>query len=121
MTEERTLILLNEMGDIEISWDPEHDEKMRAVIQKKMEHGVKFFRIKDYIILKKRVYISSPSELKANKISVADEDIEKLFLDGSIRFTRRTDSINGYKVEHVTDPAVAAKSNTVAVRQYKGG
>jgi len=109
------------MGDIEISWDPEHDEKMRAVIQKKMEHGVKFFRIKDYIILKKRVYISSPSELKANKISVADEDIEKLFLDGSIRFTRRTDSINGYKVERVTDPAVAAKSNTVAVRQYKGG
>ena len=39
----RGMILHGEMGDLEMAWEPENDEKIRAFIKKKMDAGVSFF------------------------------------------------------------------------------
>jgi hypothetical protein len=116
----RSMRLLNEMGDIEVEWGPETDERMRAIIQKKMDAGVRFFQVTVHGTKAKRTRIKSVDDLAKRRVNVADEDIEKAFFDGAVTFTRREGS-EDIEITRVEDAAIAARGQTVGMRQYTGG
>lgn len=116
----RSMRLLNEMGDIEVEWGPEADERMRAIIQSKMDAGVRFFQVTVTGTKAKRTRIKSVGELAKRRINVADEDIEKAFFDGAVSFARREGS-EDIEITRVEDAATAARGRTVGMRQYTGG
>lgn len=116
----RSLVLLNEMGDVEISWDSDQDEAMRAVIEKKMAEGVKFFQVTTKGIFARRKRLKNLDDLQRCRIQVADGDIEKLFMQGKVEFHRR-ETGEDMHITRIVDPALAAQTNTVATRQFQGG
>lgn len=119
----RTLTMLNELGDVEIAWDSDQDDAMRDIIARKMAEGVKFFIVKPMIggWLHRRVRMNSIHDLDKNRISIKDEDIEKMFVAGNIALFRR-DSGERIDTERLArTPEEAASTSTVAVRQFQGG
>jgi hypothetical protein len=117
----RTLILMNQLGDVEISWDSNQDEAMREIIQKKMDEGIKFFmvNVKGTKVSRKR--LKDMDDLQRYRINVADDDIKALFETGKVEFARRdTDTVH-VTTHRTTSAAEAASGASVAVPQFKGG
>lgn len=132
MSEERGLILLNGMGDVEITWEPQNDEKMRAVIQKKMEEGVTFFVLKPIVgdVLHMRRKLKKMSDLKAHNVKIKDADIETLFTAGEIAMMRSERVDNGAAIrvrddkgnlDHAAASRVASRTRSVGVPALRGG
>lgn len=119
----RSCVLLTEMGDVEISWDSQHDDEMREIIAKKMAEGVRFFVIKPVIgnFFHRRTALKSIHDLDRNRIQIKDEDIEKMFVAGKIAMFRGNGSgqIDTTGVAETADDAV--KTHTVAVKPFVGG
>jgi hypothetical protein len=116
----RSMRLFNEMGDIEVEWTEETDERMRAIIQRKMNEGVRFFQVTIKGTKAKRTPVKTLEGYGKRRIYVADEDIEKAFLDGAVSLSRREGS-DDMEITPVTDAAVAARGQTVGMRPYAGG
>jgi hypothetical protein len=116
----RSLVLLNELGDVEVEWTPENDGVMRGIIQKKMDEGVRFFQVTVRDDQALREPIRNVEDLVRMRINVADEDIERAFLSGQVYFRRRRGSAD-MAVTRVDDAAIAARTTTVGVRQFSGG
>lgn len=118
----RSLVLLNAMGDLEITWDAESDAQMRALIDKKMREGVVFFQVERGFmgLLPKKQKIRTVSDLDANKVRVSDADVAALFADGKVNFTRREGgALQTLKRLFTADEVVATPS--VGIPQFKGG
>lgn len=120
---DRSLIFLNSMGDIEITWDSTDDDIMREVIQKKMDEGIKFFVYKPLFgtFLRRRSQIKTVDDLTKHSITVKDEDIEHLFKTGKVQFSRREGSFKDTAVVRVTDAATVARGHAIGVKPYAGG
>lgn len=117
--EGRSMTLLNEMGDLSITWDEDKDDEMAVIIQKKLDQGIRFFIIEPFT--KKQVEVKKLEDIKGRQISVPDEDIEKLFTEGKVGIIKR---IAGSVINTIcgsTDPKEIAKNHTVAVKQFRGG
>jgi len=130
----RGMTLLNEMGDLEITWEPKNDEKMRALIEKKMREGVRFFILKPVVgdVLHMRRKLTNLSELKANNVKIKDADIEAMFTAGEVVLFRTSGStVETAGVASVKDRAggqdhkasskVAVRQRTVGVPALQGG
>ena len=123
MSDLRTMTLLNELGDVEIAWEAENDAAMRDIIAKKMSEGVKFFIIKPLIgnLLTRKARLRTISDLAKNKVTIKDDDIEKLFVADKIAMYRRDSGERYETLGRAKTPEQAAASSTVAVRQFQGG
>lgn len=121
-SETRTCILLNGLGDVEISWDSSDDDEMRKIIQKKMDEGVSFFIMTPLIgsFLQRRKKIASVDELDRFRIQIRDADIEKMFEAGKISvFRSDAKKIDTVRRAETADEAV--RNDTVAARPFVGG
>lgn len=120
---ERSLILLNSMGDIEVVWESANDDRMREVIAKKMSEGIRFFIVKPMLggVMRRRTKLTKMDQLNQSRINVHDDDINKLFSEGVVAVERRDGKSGLDIVSRVTDAAVAAASTTVGMRQFAGG
>lgn len=115
----RSLTLLNEMGDLSLTWDEEKDDEMAAIIQKKLDQGIRFFIVEPFT--KNQIEVKKLSDVKGRQINVPDEDIEKLFTDGKIGIIKR---ITGAIIDTIGPSSNAkeiASSHSVATRQFQGG
>lgn len=120
-SEPRTLILMNQLGDVEISWDSDQDEAMREVIQKKMDEGIRFFmvNVKGTKVSRKR--LKDLDDLQRYRINVKDEDIQALFEAGKVEFAKRESGDVHVTTHLAASAAEAASGASVAVQQFKGG
>lgn len=147
-TEERGLTLLNDMGDVELTWDSQNDEKVRALIEKKMREGVTFFVIKpligDAVHVKRR--LKDVRDLKSNSVKmkdrdvidlavkVKDPDIAEIVTSGHARLFRANETIdpkaemtavrvrdNSGNLDHEAASRRAVRQRTVGVRAMQGG
>jgi len=115
----RSLTLLNEMGDLSLTWEADKDDEMAAIIQKKLDQGVRFFLIEPFT--KKQIEVKRLEDIKGRQINVPDEDIEKLFTEGKIGIIKR---ITGSIMETIGTSSNAkeiASSHSIATRQFRGG
>lgn len=115
----RSLSLLNEMGDLTITWEADKDDEMAAIIQKKLDQGVRFFLIEPFT--KNQVEIKTLGDVKGRTISVPDEDVQRLFTDGKVGIIKR---ITGTVIDTIrasTSAKEIAQSHSVGTKQYQGG
>lgn len=118
----RSMRILNGMGDIEITWEPENDEPMREIIQKKMDGGMRFFQITGKGTSAKKTRVRDTADLKKLRISVEDGDIEYLFEAGKVQFHRiQGVPDTGKDMPRVDNAAIVAQSTTIGVQPFKGG
>lgn len=118
----RPFMILPFLGDIEITWGEDEHETMIALIQKKLDAGMRFFQITvDDRGQGHRSRVKKASDLKGRRIDVGDEDIEALLSSGQIAVERGNARIIDNNPAAITDPAIIAKSQTVAVQPLQGG
>lgn len=148
MDDERGMILASGMGDVELTWDSQNDEPMRALIEKKMREGVTFFVMKpllgDHVSVRRR--LKDVKDLKTNSVKVKDADvidlavkvkdadIEAAVTAGHARLWRSNVQIDtkapmeavrvrdaAGKLDHVAASKKAVKKRTVGVPALQGG
>jgi hypothetical protein len=133
-TAERGVIFLNDMGDLEITWEPQNDEKVRLIIESKMRAGVQFFVMKPIIgdVLHIRKKMTKLSDLTTNSVKIKDKDIADLFSAGDVGLFR---SPNGTietagairdlgadgKPDYAARSRKAVRNRSVAVPALAGG
>ncbi len=117
----RSMTLLGSFGDIELAWDEESDDLLRATIQKKMDEGVTFFLVKEPSIIPRirRTKVKVLDDIKNNRVSVRDADVIKLLDCEGVQLSRSGSKIVASGI--IRDAAIAAKSHTVATPRHRGG
>lgn len=121
--EYRSLTLLNEMGDIEVTWDSSNDHVMREVIEKKMKEGVRFFILKPVLggAFYRKTALRTMSDLKENRVKIGDNDIENLFVEGKVQVVRTASGAELDTIGIAKTPEQAAKTRTVGIKAFSGG
>jgi hypothetical protein len=112
--------MLNKTGDITFAWTEDQDEAVAAVIQKKMDQGIRFFIVKPFAD-GEEIQITNIGDIAGREVKVHDEDFAKLLTDGRVGIFSRVASIATDMIRRVTDAREAARANTMAVRQPAGG
>lgn len=121
-----SMTLLNQTGDITISWDDHQDEKMRELIKRKLDKGYAFFIVKPRFlgIMKSKKTLKSIKELSdsAREISLRDEDAKELICDRESILIGSTPKDEEIEMEKSTkDVDTIASSNTIAIRPIAAG
>jgi hypothetical protein len=114
--------ILDRSGDITIGWTEDQDDEIAQVIQKKMDQGIRFFRVMPFS--DENVQITRITDIAGREVRILDEDIERLFTEGRVGIfskiaTAARNVVTGSL--RVTDAAQAASTDTMAVRQLAGG
>lgn len=119
----RSMTLLNEMGDIEVTWDSQNDDAMREVIERKMKEGVRFFILKPFPggFLYRKTALKTMAQLTENRVKIGDADVEKLFVEGKVEVVRTHSGATLETVGIAKDAKDAATKRTVGVRPLQGG
>lgn len=122
----RALTMLNASGDTTITWEPDNDEAMAELLQRKMDAGVTFYVIKP----RKpgaRGRAPSPKKLKAvddamehRALSIPDKDLSKFVLDGlGTVVSTPTEPVE--TVKRAKTGREAAKGHAIGVAPRAGG
>ena len=119
----RSMTLLNEMGDVEVTWDSKNDDAMREVIEKKMKEGVRFFILKPFPggFLYRKTALKTMDQLKENRVKIGDNDVEKLFEAGKVEVVRTQSGASLETVGVAKTAKEAASKRTVGVKPLQGG
>jgi hypothetical protein len=127
---ERTLTILNEMGDTSITWDAAQDDEMEALVARKMAQGVSFFIVPQRKpgqkgrAAKPKPLKDAAEARKHRSLSIPDADFSKFVLDGKgTAIPTPPDLVEDRKqpVRRATSAKEVATSNSVGVRARAGG
>lgn len=121
----RALTILNKTGDKTIIWDAEDDEKMVAIIQKKLDAGVSFFIITPRLggLMKptKAPLKKAQDAVKHRALSIADEDFEKFVGESATADVIKTPEAKVKVVKKSKDAKEIAANESVGVQPMQGG
>jgi hypothetical protein len=118
------LTMLNERGDVSISWTEDRDDEMEAIIAKKMAEGVTFFiviRGRGQTLTKRGPQLTDAADARKQRaLVIPDEDLRKFVEAGSGEVVAA--SAEPVKKSRVSRSSKEiAKSESVGVKQRKGG
>lgn len=123
----RSLTLFDRSGDTTIAWDEERDAEIRAVIEKKMAEGVRFFIVKPRLgglVKPKKEEITDVKQIENNAVSIADEDFIKLMSANSTGIVPVDSKKETTEIEVVRAAKTATEVSTnhsIGVRPLAGG
>lgn len=121
---DRFLVLLNNTGDVCISWTPEQDLELMTYIQKKIDAGYIFF-VTDrsfFNLVKRKKAIKSVNDIGSErKVYLDDADAEQLAKDNKVTLTKiEVDNVNTIQ-KAKTAQEVVNSGAAVAIRPARGG
>lgn len=123
--QKRALTILNETGDVTITWDAENDERMIEIIEKKLKAGITFFLIEPRMnglvapdTSKKLKKVKDA--LKHRALSMKDEDFEAMVAEGKAELVR-TPAAPVRTVRKAQTAREVASGESVGVRPMGGG
>jgi hypothetical protein len=114
--------IFNQQGDVTIGWTAEEDERMAALIQRKLDQGVAIFIVRPFTDQGTpiRQQITKREDITGREIVIGDVDFDEMFRTGGIGIIGRIRS--GLEIVRRTFSAhEAARSHTVMMRQLGGG
>jgi len=122
-----TLILLNETGDLTLSWKDDDSDKMRTLIERKMKQGYSFFILEPSFLglFKKQRKITDINSIQKDtdgkySIMLCDKEAEKLFSEGTIRIGKTPEG--DFNTTHrSTNVNEICQSSSVAVQPMRAG
>lgn len=123
----RSLTMLNEKGDTKITWPPEHDDEMEAIIARKMAAGVTF-----YIVPVRKSGQRGPTgkpkpltdAAKAREhraLSIPDADFSKFVLEGKGEVLVTVEPAVTQTVTRAKTPKQVATGHSVGIQPRRGG
>lgn len=121
----RALTILNETGDVTITWEAENDERMLPIIEKKMAEGITFFLIEPRNGGLSPPDTSKPLEkikdsLKHRALSMKDEDFEAMVAEGKAELVKTPDA-PARTVRKASTAREVASGHSVGARPMRGG
>lgn len=124
----RSLTMLNQSGDTSITWEPENDEAMMAIVEKKMAAGVSFFIVPMTKAgkpdkRKKPIKVESAEQARAARaVSIPDADLAKFVSDGlgDVAPSPAQPLARG-SVRRAKSPREVVDNHTVGVAPRRGG
>ena len=134
-----SIVFLNGMGHVEIKWSPANAERVKALIEKKMAEGVRFFIIKSKMfgLIKNTTLITSIDQVQdgvaideedlsrlgvtAQQIRVHDPELSALAESGVIRFERRDEKDRVEQIGIAKTVQEVLTNRTVAAPRLVGG
>lgn len=121
----RALTILNETGDVTITWDAENDERMLPLIEAKMKAGFTFFLIEPRMGGLVAPDTSKPLKkvkdaLKYRALSMKDEDFEGLVAEGKADLVR-TPEVPARTTRKARTAREVTTGESVAVQPMRGG
>jgi hypothetical protein len=123
MMMQRCLTFLDATGDVTIVWDEDTDEKMCKIIEARMKQGYKFFVLKPRalpILPPRKVRAKTMKDIReAGAVTILDEDINTLFLNGDIQTMKADNDID--TLHRSQDAKEVSRSQAVAVKPARGG
>lgn len=123
--EERFLVLLNNIGDVCISWEADQDIELLTYIQKKIDAGYIFFILDRsfFNLVKRKKVIKSVNEIGAErKVYLDDADAEELAKTNKIKINGLESSASLETVKKATSAQEVVNSRSaIAVRPARGG
>ena len=118
-----SMILLNETGDVTIEWSDEHEESMRALIEKKLSEGYSFFILEKrfFGLMETKQKVTDIDQIqKGTKLLLRDEDAIRLFNDGKVKVKKnRSKELSTSKRSSDVDEIL--NNDSIAVRPVAGG
>lgn len=123
----RSLTLFDRTGDTTIAWDEERDEEIRAVIEKKMAEGVRFFIVKPRLgglVKPKKEEITDVSQIENNAVSIKDEDFIRLMgmcSTGIVPVDSKKETTEIEVVRSATTSKEVSTNHSIGVRPITGG
>lgn len=120
----RACTMLNQAGDTTIVWTEDRDDEMVEIIRKKMAEGVTFFTIEPRffgLLPSKRTKLARAEDaVDKRALAIPDEDFAAFVAAGHGQAVKTPEaSVSGTRLSR--DPETVAKSQSVGVRQLKGG
>lgn len=119
MTALRSVTMLNQSGDTTIAWTEDRDDEMEAIIAKKMREGVTFFIIENRAGLRSKLKKADDAR-KHRALAIPDEDLAA-FVGSGAGEAVETPKEPVKKSRISRNPKEVAKSQSVGVKQMKGG
>jgi len=121
----RALTILNETGDVTITWDEENDARMIEIIERTMKAGITFFLIEPRMNGLVAPDTSKPlkkvkDSLKHRALSMKDEDFEAMVAEGKAELVQTPDAAVRTVRKASTAREVATRES-VAVQPRRGG
>jgi hypothetical protein len=121
----RALTILNETGDVTITWDEDADERMLPIIEKKMMAGIVFFLIEPRMGGLVAPDTSNPLKrtkdaLKHRALSMKDEDFEAMVAEGKADLVQ-TPGQPAKTVRKASSARDVVRTESVGVRPMRGG
>lgn len=122
------ITFLNQFGDVRINWDEEADDDMLPIIQKMMDEGITFWKIKTVGIagvglpIKRKV--KKVGAIKDDRIlAIKDEDFHKLVEAGLAGMVEDKDKSKlSLNERHKSAKSVVKhKGRTAAMKPLQGG
>lgn len=125
---ERSLIMLNQMGDTVIEWTEENDAAMEEIIAKKIAAGVTFYTIPKRKpgqrgALPKPKKLADPAKAREFRaLSIPDEDLSRFVLEGKgTAVVRSTAPAKIEGAKRATTAREVASGHSVGVQPRRGG
>ena len=117
----RSLTMLNESGDTTVSWTPDRDDEMEAIIEKKMKEGVTFFII-DREHDGARMRLEDVADAKKYRaLAIPDEDLARFVSSGAgVAIPTSTAPVRRSRVSR-SPKEIASSKAVVGVKQRRGG
>lgn len=121
----RALTILNETGDVTITWDAENDDRMVEIIERKIKAGITFFLIEPRMGGLVAPDTSKPLKkvkdaLKHRALSMKDEDFEALVAEGKAELVQ-TPAAPARTVRKARSAREVTGGESVGVRPMRGG
>lgn len=121
----RALTILNETGDVTITWDEDADERILPLIEAKMKAGFTFFLIEPRMGGLVAPDTSKPLKkvkdaLKHRALSIKDEDFESLVAEGKADLVR-TPAVPARTTRKARTAREVTAGESVAVQPMRGG
>jgi hypothetical protein len=121
---DRSMTLLGQDGDLELTWDAESDSKVLPMIEKKMKEGYRFFILKPVLgdLIHVRRKLVNIDEIKTRNIKIKDHDIEALFTNGDVSLFRTQSTGKTIETAGIAStPAQVVQNRTVGTKALQGG
>lgn len=118
---ERSLRLLNEHGDLTITWLPEQDDEIEKIIAARMAAGVTFYLLPKKATSKPTKKLKDSAKAREYRaLLVKDEDLTKFVLDGKgkVESVPVPAKIEG---KRATSAKEVASGHSVGVQPRRGG
>lgn len=125
----RSLRILNENGDATITWEPENDDRMEAIIAAKMAAGVAFYIVpvrkpgQRGRLAKSRPITTAAEAREHRALTIRDADLAKFVLDGhgTVTLSGAPEPAGIETARRAKTPREVATSHSVAVQPRRGG